>query len=163
MDAAASSQPAPGDLRVSDADRDRALAALSEHYQAGRLTLEEFEERSEQTLKSKTERELTGLFTDLPTTTQVVAPRAGQAVAVPEAGPRRPVARVIATAAGIAALVIVVSVLARTGLAVHVGGPHRAFGLPIPLLVILFIVLRIGASRRWRGRGSRSDTPAQDR
>jgi uncharacterized protein DUF1707 len=159
---AASNQLAPGDLRVSDADRDRALAALSEHYQAGRLTLEEFEERSEQTLKSKTARELTGLFTDLPTTTQVVAPPAGQAVAVPEARPHLPVGRIIATAAGIAAIVIVVSLLARTGLG-HIGGPRRSFGLPIPLLVILFIVFRIGAWRRWRGRGSRSDTPAQDR
>ena len=159
---AASNQPVPGDLRVSDADRDRALAALSEHYQAGRLTLEEFEERSEQTLKSKTERELTGLFTDLPTT-QIVAPAPGQAVAVPETGPRLPVARILATAAGIAAIVIVVSVLARTGLGGHIGGPRRGFGLPIPLLVILFIVLRIGALRRWRGRGSRSDTPPQDR
>ena len=162
MDAAASIPPAPGDLRVSDADRDRALADLSEHYQAGRLTLEEFEERSEQTLKSKTARELTGLFHDLPTT-QIVAPAPGQAVAVPEAGPRLPVARILATAAGIAAIVIVVSFLARTGVGVHIGGPRRAFGLPIPLLVILFIVLRIGAWRRWRGRGSRSDTPAQDR
>jgi hypothetical protein len=160
---AASNQLAPGDLRVSDADRDRALAALSEHYQAGRLTLDEFEERSEQTLVSKTARELTGLFTDLPTTTQVVAPPMGQAAAVPEARPHLPVGRVMATAAGIAAIVIVVSVLARTGLAVHVGGPRRAFGLPIPLLVILFIVFRIGAWRRWRGRGSPSDTPAQDR
>lgn len=159
---AASNQLVPGDLRVSDADRDRALAALSEHYQAGRLTLEEFEERSEQTLKSKTERELRGLFTDLPTT-QIVAPAPGQAVAVPAAGPRLPVARILATAAGIAAIVIVVSVLARTGLGVHIGGPRRPFGLPIPLLVILFIIFRIGASRRWRGRGSRSDTPPQDR
>jgi hypothetical protein len=159
---AASNQLAPGDLRVSDADRDRALAALSEHYQAGRLTLEEFEERSEQTLKSKTARELTSLFTDLPTGPGVTT-ATEQAVAVPEAGPHWPVARIIATAAGIAALAIVVSVLARTGLAVHVGGPRRTFGLPIPLLVILFIVLRIGALRRWRGRGSRPDTPAQDR
>jgi Domain of unknown function (DUF1707) len=160
---AASNQLAPGDLRVSDADRDRALAALSEHYQAGRLTLEEFEERSEQTLKSKTAGELTGLFTDLPISTQVVPPPMGQAVAVAEARPHLPVGRVIATAAGIAAIVIAVSLLARTGLGVHVGGPRRAFGLPIPLLIILFIVLRIGAVRRWRGRGSRSDTPAQDR
>ena len=28
-------------LRVSDADRDRAIAELSEHFQAGRLTTEE--------------------------------------------------------------------------------------------------------------------------
>src|SRR5205823_12080969 len=35
-----------GRLRVSDADRDRAIAELSEHYQAGRLTTEELEDRT---------------------------------------------------------------------------------------------------------------------
>jgi hypothetical protein len=160
---AASSQPAPGDLRVSDADRDRALAALSEHYQAGRLTLEEFEERSEQTLKSKTAGELTSQFTDLPTTTQLVAPPAGQAVAVPEARPHLPVARVIVAAAGIAALAIVVSFLARSGLAGHIGSPHRTFTLPVPLLVVFFVVVRLVAGRRARRRGSLPDAPVQDR
>ena len=31
-----------GDLRVSDADRDRAVSELSEAFQAGRITAEEF-------------------------------------------------------------------------------------------------------------------------
>ncbi len=35
-----------GGIRVSDADRDQAIAELSEHFQAGRLTQEEYEERS---------------------------------------------------------------------------------------------------------------------
>ena len=87
---AASNQLAPGDLRVSDADRDRALAALSEHYQAGRLTLEEFEERSEQTLKSKTARELTGLFTDLPTTQARGPAYRGRRSRFPRRGPTCP-------------------------------------------------------------------------
>ena len=161
---AASNQLVPGDLRVSDADRDRALAELSEHYQSGRLTLEEFEERSGQALKSKTARELTGLFTDLPTV-QAGTPFTGQAVVVPEARPYLPVARLIAAAAGIVALAIVVSVLARTGLAqhVHIGGPRRGFGLPVPFLVLLFVVVRLVAWRRPRRRGSRPDAPVQDR
>ena len=41
-----------GSLRVSDADRDRAIADLSEHYQAGRLTTEEFEDRTGRDRKS---------------------------------------------------------------------------------------------------------------
>ena len=159
---AASNQLVPGDLRVSDADRDRALAALSGHYQDGRLTLDEFEERSGQALKSRTASELTGLFTDLPTAPAVTTVT-GQAVAVPEAGPRLPVARIIATAAGIAAIAIVVSVLARTGLAGHIGGPHRTFALPVPLLVILFIVVRVVAGRRPRRHDSLPDAPVQDR
>lgn len=50
----------PGDLRVSDADRDRALAELSQAFQAGRITADEFDERSGQALHSRTGKELTG-------------------------------------------------------------------------------------------------------
>ena len=55
-----------GDLRVSDADRDRAVAELSEHFQTGRLTQEEFEDRSGRALQARTGGELSELFTDLP-------------------------------------------------------------------------------------------------
>jgi hypothetical protein len=56
----------PGDLRVSDADRDRAVSALSAAFQAGRLSHEEFEERSAQALRARTGKELTALLADLP-------------------------------------------------------------------------------------------------
>ena len=55
-----------GEMRASDADRDLALAELSEHFQTGRLTQEEFDERSARALQAKTGRELSELFTDLP-------------------------------------------------------------------------------------------------
>ena len=55
-----------GSLRVSDADRDRAIAELSEHYQAGRLTTEEFEDRAGRALQARTAADLAALFTDLP-------------------------------------------------------------------------------------------------
>jgi len=55
-----------GEMRASDADRDLALAELSEHFQTGRLTQEEFEERSARALQARTGRELGELFTDLP-------------------------------------------------------------------------------------------------
>ena len=55
-----------GDLRVSDADRDRAVSELSEAFQAGRITAEEFEQRSGQALAARTGTELTALLTDLP-------------------------------------------------------------------------------------------------
>jgi hypothetical protein len=56
----------PGEFRVSDADRDRALFELSEAFQAGRLTADELDERSAQALAARTGKELTGLLTDLP-------------------------------------------------------------------------------------------------
>ena len=54
------------DLRASDADRDRTVAALREHVAEGRLTLEEFDERSERAYAARTLRELAALQTDLP-------------------------------------------------------------------------------------------------
>jgi hypothetical protein len=65
MNTAIRNYPA-GDLRVSDADRDRALRELSEAFQAGRITADEFDARSEQALGARTGKELTGLLADLP-------------------------------------------------------------------------------------------------
>ena len=55
-----------GAIRVSDSERDQAVAELTEHYQAGRLTLEEFDDRSSQALQARTGSDLGALFTDLP-------------------------------------------------------------------------------------------------
>ena len=43
-----------GDLRVSDAERDRALSELTEAYEAGRITAEEFDQRSTTALSART-------------------------------------------------------------------------------------------------------------
>jgi hypothetical protein len=57
----------PG-TRASDQDRERTAAALGGHYAAGRLTLEEFQERLDQAYAAKTLGELDGLMADLPGT-----------------------------------------------------------------------------------------------
>jgi hypothetical protein len=56
----------PGDFRVSDADRDGALAELSEAFRVGRITADELDQRSGQTLRARTAKELTALLADLP-------------------------------------------------------------------------------------------------
>jgi hypothetical protein len=56
----------PGDLRVSDADRDRAVSELSEAFQVGRISADEFGQRSGQALSARTGKELTALLADLP-------------------------------------------------------------------------------------------------
>jgi hypothetical protein len=56
----------PGDLRVSDAERDLAVSELSRAFQVGRLTTEEFQQRSDQALAARTGNELTALLADLP-------------------------------------------------------------------------------------------------
>jgi hypothetical protein len=53
-------------MRASDADRERSVAALRHHATAGRLTLEELDERSERAYAAKTLRELAELQADLP-------------------------------------------------------------------------------------------------
>ncbi len=53
-------------LRVSDADRDRAVITLREHLLAGRLTLEEFSERVDAVLRARFGRELAQVQDDLP-------------------------------------------------------------------------------------------------
>jgi hypothetical protein len=64
MDAGPRDYP-PDDQRVSDADRDHAVSELSEAFQAGRITADEFDQRSGQALSARTGKELTDLFTDL--------------------------------------------------------------------------------------------------
>lgn len=58
----------PGGTRASDVDREGIDAALGGHYAAGRLTLEEFQERLDQAYTAKTLGELEDLMTDLPRT-----------------------------------------------------------------------------------------------
>ena len=54
--------------RASDADRDRTAAALREHLAAGRLTIQEFDQRLDQAYTAKTLGELDALMADLPGT-----------------------------------------------------------------------------------------------
>jgi hypothetical protein len=54
------------ELRIGDDDREAAVTALGEHYAAGRLTKEEYDERSERAWEARTMSALTPLFADLP-------------------------------------------------------------------------------------------------
>ena len=53
-------------LRIGDAERDRAIASLGDHFAAGRLTAEEFDQRTDQALKARFNEDLEPLFADLP-------------------------------------------------------------------------------------------------
>jgi hypothetical protein len=64
-----------GSLRIGDAERDQAVASLGDHFVAGRLTQDEFEERSERATKARYNDELAPLFADLPDPTPQVAVR----------------------------------------------------------------------------------------
>jgi hypothetical protein len=70
-------------MKASDADRDAVVAALSEHFQAGRLTTEELEDRTGRALTARTLDQLDELTADLPAA-QPARPT------VPDMPPRRP-------------------------------------------------------------------------
>jgi hypothetical protein len=53
-------------LRIGDAERDAAAAALGEHYAAGRLTKDEHDERIDQVWAAKYDGDLAPVFADLP-------------------------------------------------------------------------------------------------
>ena len=66
--------PDTGSLRIGDAERDRAVAALGDHFAAGRLTREEFDERIDEAMQARFGRDLAPLFADLPSTVSADRP-----------------------------------------------------------------------------------------
>jgi len=70
------------ELRIGDAERERAASQLAEHYAVGRLTQDEHAERLDQVWAARTQAELDPVFADLP----------GHATAPPRpaVGPTRP-------------------------------------------------------------------------
>lgn len=129
-----------GGIRVSDADRDQAIAELSEHFQAGRLTQEEFEDRSGRALQARTGDDLAALFTDLPGQDTAPVPAAGGPVfGAAGAGDlsrvsHLPMARLIILS--VLAVIIVGNVLG--GIAGHIG-----FGWLIPVVVLGSVFARL--------------------
>ena len=57
-----------GPIRASDSEREGAARNLRDHAVAGRLTVEELDERSERAFSARTLGELEALFEDLPRT-----------------------------------------------------------------------------------------------
>jgi hypothetical protein len=127
------------EIRVSDAERDQAVAELSEHFQTGRLTQEEFEDRSGRALQARTVSDLAGLFTDLPHNV-VPAPTPP----VPAMGPRMRVPLVPIIILGVIAAILAGPVY---GGATH---HHSAAGLLVPIVILSLVVLRAarGVTRR---------------
>ena len=127
----------PAAMRASDADRDAVVSDLSEHFQAGRLTAEELDERTGRALAARTWGNLGELVADLPD--------ARPAAATASSARLRPPARRVAPPS--------VAALAGIGIAaaVLVNVAHGRWGLIWLLLPALLIARRLtcypGASR----------------
>jgi len=134
--------PFPGqpELRIGDEEREAAVAALGEHYAAGRLTKEEYDERAERAFAARTRSQLLPLFADLPR--PVGAPGAARGPQRPDAaGPRRghPGWRAGAWMAPVLAIVVALVILTH---------------LPLFLLVVVAWIFFARMGRHWaRNRG----------
>jgi hypothetical protein len=107
----------PAATRASDADRDAVVSDLSEHFQAGRLTAAELDERTGRALTARTWGELTELASDLPAL-RPAAPPATPAAGRPQppAGHTPPVMAAVLAGLAIAAVVLVHAVHGGWGL-----------------------------------------------
>jgi hypothetical protein len=131
------------DIRVSDADRDQAVTELSEHFQSGRITQDEFDERSGLALQARTGADLSALFTDLPPRTDLAPaqPASGDLVpdsyGTPPAVHHFPLGRVIV---GVFVLSIIASNIVSVG--------HASLGWLVPVVILAWVFLRMGHRRR---------------
>ena len=106
-------------MRASDADRDAVVSDLSEHFQAGRLTAAEFDERTGRALTARTWGELTELAVDLPALRPAVPPSTPAAAGgrpQPLAGHTAPALTAALAGLAIAAIVVVHAVHGGWGL-----------------------------------------------
>jgi hypothetical protein len=112
-------------IKASDADRDATVAALSEHFQAGRLTTEELEERTGQALTARTLGQLDELTADLPAP-QPAAPPVSDAA-------RRPGYLVLMPLVVPVAVLAILAVVLAASTGVHTWGVWWV--IPVALLI----------------------------
>lgn len=122
----------PAATMASDADRDAVVSDLSEHFQAGRLTAGELDERTGRALAARTWGELEEIVADLPAARP--APRATSA----RVRPRPPVRRAAPSIATLIGLGIAAVVLVNLA--------HGGWGLIWLLLPVLLITRRLACS-----------------
>jgi hypothetical protein len=141
-----------GGIRASDADREHVVEILREAYSAGRLTLEEFDERTTGAFAAKTWGGLRTLTSDLPQQARLEVPRPGPGVKPAQeklpvaAGPPR---RRVSPMLPILVIWLGIALTAREPFAF------------IPVLVILFMLLRLATrptrSDQWGPHGRPGD------
>jgi Domain of unknown function (DUF1707) len=154
-------------IRVGDAEREAVAAQLRDHYADGRLTLDEMNERLDQTFAAKTYSELNAVTTDLPrsdgwtpaagaTAAGIAGTGSSRLAAGPQgagSGPQddawqTPRGRAASLAAPVFAMIMIAGLWALVMFGGVFGGGGRPFGFV--LLFGLFALIRrlFGGARR---------------
>jgi uncharacterized membrane protein len=137
-------------LRIGDADREAAAAALREHFAQGRLKLDEFQHRLGTVFAAKTDRDLADVTADLPHAAGPPAMSAAPRQARAGSGSER---RSRGAPPGLAALAGLVMIILALILVAFVL-PVALFGMAVSrsLLFLLAVLLfgRRGLLRRFR-------------
>ncbi|HXP56748.1 MAG TPA: DUF1707 domain-containing protein [Streptosporangiaceae bacterium] len=152
------------DIRVGDAEREAVAAQLREHYGDGRLTLDELNERLDQTFAAKTVSELGAVTTDLPRDSSAWAPgggvSAGSKLSVgPQGdGPQGDAwnsagGRMAAAAAPLVAMVAIAGLWILVMFGGIFGPGGRPFGIVLLIAVFAFIRKMFRGGRGGRGGG----------
>ncbi len=145
-------------LRASDSDREAVAQQLRDHYAAGRITLDEFDERTTTTYAAKTFGDLDDLLVDLPAT-EVVPVAATRVPAPANAAGSDRVDRFRASVAPFSSWIVVALVMNL----IWLGGtdPHGHHGPYWPIWVIgpwgVMMVMR------WLNGGSRQSSEIERR
>lgn len=134
-------------IRASDSDRETVVAALRDAYTAGRLTLDEFDERMTAAYAGKTWGDLRRLTADLP-----VQPILGSDVPgrpLPPLPPLLPMPRPphppVSPERRRSPVAILIPIAVWTLIALHGGAAH---GVAVLVVTMLVVTLFIGALRR---------------
>jgi hypothetical protein len=125
-------------LKASDADREAVVTALSEHFQAGRLTTEELDERTGRALAGRTLDDLAELTADLPARPLARPASAGK----PAQREHRGLAPAVVAFAGVALVALVL------GAAWGQHGWHHSLDIWWVIPVALLIARRVAGRGR---------------
>lgn len=132
-------------LRIGDADREAAAAALREHFAHGRLTLEEFQHRLSAVFAAKTDRDLAIIAADLPHVTAPPTERpAVEAAGRREGSYRRP------SLAVMAGFIMIILALVLVAFVLPVALVATAISRSLLFLLAILLFGRRGMLRRLR-------------